>query len=134
MFVYSLQTNSNHSIMKLLLAAALLFTSLGHANSIDFRNVPTNKKEKTEKSENSKEDKEEVKKNRNIHSVKKWKMTIEYTNGNVISKTIVVNKNSEFSALDMAFEEAEKHLKNIKKVKNYSISPVSNSYVLLAGD
>ncbi|WP_062058133.1 hypothetical protein [Aquimarina longa] len=115
--------------MKLLLTIALLCVALGNATPLKGDFVSFNEKEKN---------KEEIEGNatqkKNVHSIKKWKMTIEYANGNVISKTIVVSKNSKFSALETAFEEAEKYLKNIKNVKEYSISPVTSSYVLLAGN
>ncbi len=116
--------------MKLLLAAAVLFVSLGHANTLDYRYVPTEKNDKTK----GEKEKGSTAENKNVHSVKKWKMTVEYTNGTIISKTIMVGENSELSALDTAFAEASKHLKNSKNVKSYSISPVPKSYVLLAGD
>ncbi|GAA4271602.1 hypothetical protein U6A24_13535 [Aquimarina gracilis] len=116
--------------MKLLLATAVFCVSFGHANSLDFSNAS---KEKNDKTENKKEE-EGVAKNKNVHSLKKWKISIKYTNGSVISKTIVVDENSELSALDTAFSEAEKHLRNFKNVKDYSITPVTESYVLLAGD
>lgn len=51
-----------------------------------------------------------------------------------MSKTIVVKENSNLSALETAFLEAEKYVKTIEDIKNYEVSPVSkNSFVLLAG-
>ncbi|MBG6129636.1 putative membrane protein [Aquimarina sp. EL_43] len=116
--------------MKLLFATVLFCVSIG--NATPSKTEPTT--DKKEKTERKKEVDEKTSKNKNVHSLKKWKMTIEYVNGNTISKTIVVSKNSRLSALQTAFEEADKHLKNIKNVKDYSISPVTSSYVLLAGD
>ncbi|WP_159025839.1 hypothetical protein, partial [Aquimarina sp. Aq78] len=61
-------------------------------------------------------------------------ITIEYTDGGIMSKTIVVKENSNLSALETAFLEAEKYVKTIEDIKNYEVSPVSkNSFVLLAG-
>ncbi|WP_024769329.1 hypothetical protein [Aquimarina macrocephali] len=75
-----------------------------------------------------------VTKNKSFHSIKKWKITIEYTDGGIMSKTIVVKENSNLSALETAFLEAEKYMKTIEDIKNYEVSPVSkNSFVLLAG-
>jgi hypothetical protein len=116
--------------MKFLFATVLFCVSIGNATPSKTE-LTTDKKEKTER---KKEVEKKTSQNKNVHSVKKWKITIEYVNGNTISKTIVVSKNSRLSALETAFEEAEKHLKNIKNVKEYNISPVTSSYVLLAGD
>ncbi len=118
--------------MKLLFATAVLCVTLGNAMPSTTDTLPFNEKEKTDRKKGSKE--EEGVQNKNLHSVKKWKMTIEYANGTIISKTIVVNKNSELSALETAFKEADKHLDDMKNVKDFSISPVPSSYVLLAGD
>jgi len=123
--------------MKILLAIALLTVSLGYAmpseNEILFNNEK--KTEKTDKEkEKSKED-EKTARNKNIHSIKKWKITIVYKNGNTISKTIAVSKNSERSGLESAFAEADKYLKNKKRIKEFSVSPIGNNpYVLLAGE
>ncbi len=131
MFVYSLHTNSNHPTMKLLLATLVLCAYLGHAAPSEIRYVPT---EKNDKKDNKKEEDENTANTKNAHSLKKWKVTVEYNNGSIVSKTIVVDKNSERSALETALEEAEKHLKNIKNVKYYNIAPVTKSYVVLAGE
>lgn len=117
--------------MKYLLASVLFCVSLGNASPLETELIPTDKKKKTEHKKGVEGD---AAKKKNMHSIKKWKMTVEYTNGNTISKTIVVSKNSKLSALETALEEVDKYLKNIKDVKDYSISPVTNSYVLLAGD
>lgn len=117
--------------MKLLLATVVFCVSLGNATSSITEPISLKKKEKTELKKGKKEN---ASQNKNAHSLKKWRITIEYTNGNVLSKTIVVNKNSELSALETAFNEADEHLKNIKNVKEYNISPVTNSYVVLAGE
>ncbi|MBQ0736146.1 hypothetical protein [Aquimarina celericrescens] len=117
--------------MKLLFAIVVLCISLGNATPSESRYVPAEKNEKTDHKRGEDDD---VSKNKNAHSLKKWKMTIEYNNGSIVSKTIVVDKDSKRSALETAFEEAEKHLRNIKSVKNYSISPVTKSYVVLAGE
>ncbi|MFD2562392.1 hypothetical protein [Aquimarina rubra] len=115
--------------MKLLLFTALFCVSLGYANT-----TPKNEKEKTKKEKKSvKEESSLVSKN--FHSVKRWKMTIEYTSGEVISKTITLDKNSSVSPMESAFMEAEKYMKTLKNVKSYNVSPVSsNSFVLLAGN
>jgi len=113
--------------MKYVFIIIILCSSIAHA--VD------SKKPKKEKDETRKEKKEDVNSmtNKNLHSLKKWKLTIEYTNGNIVSKTISVDKNSTTSALDAAFEEADKYLKNSKKIKDYTIAPVTNNYVVLAG-
>ncbi|WP_405206697.1 hypothetical protein [Aquimarina sp. LLG6339-5] len=115
--------------MKLLLITALLFVSMGYATT-----EPVNEKEKTKKEKKSiKEDNSLISKN--FHSVKRWKITIEYTNGEQISKTITLNERSTVSPLESAFVEAEKYMKTLKNVKSYNVSPVSgNSFVLLAGN
>ena len=119
--------------MRNLIAIALFCTTLVSATTsfTELISVDNEKKEKVDKK--NEEEKNKVS-NKNLHSVKKWKITIEYTNGNIISKTIVVSKKSELSALETAFDEAEKYIKNEKKVKDFYVSPVSGSYVLLAGD
>lgn len=77
---------------------------------------------------------EKTAKNKSFHSIKKWKITIEYTDGGIMSKTIVVKESSNLSALETAFLEAEKYMEIIENIKNYEVSPVSkNSFVLLAG-
>lgn len=120
--------------MKNLLVAAMLCVAFGNASPI--LNTSGTDKEK-EKKENNKESELSAEKNsalRNFHSVKKWKMTIIYTSGEVISKTITINENSSISTMDTAFSEAEKYVRTLKKVKEYRVSPVSgNSIVLLAG-
>ena len=113
--------------MKLVLTIALFCLTFGNV----FASNAGNEKEKTERKKNEGEDSYRKK---NAHSVKKWKISIEYTNGGVISKTISVDANSEISALEAAFEEADKYLKKERKVKDYTISPVTDSYVLLAGN
>ncbi|WP_109300874.1 hypothetical protein [Aquimarina sp. AU474] len=115
--------------MKLLLATMLFCVTFGNAKSLSTE--PTNSKEKNA-TEKKKDGGEGTFENKNVHSVKKWKINIEYTNGSVISKTIVVDKDSDLSALETAFMEAEKHLKDVKNIKDYSISPVTSAYVLLA--
>ncbi len=117
--------------MKLLLTTLLLSVSLGYATPSES-DSPYNNGEKKEK---KKKGEEESSRNKNAHSVKKWKVIVEYINGNVISKTIVVAKDSELSALETAFAEADKYLKNKKYIKEYSVSPIAgNPYVLLAGE
>jgi len=129
--LYIRLTNFKSSIMKLLLAIALLYISLGHANSLNDHDKTKGGKESL-----SKEKGEEEKTTRSIgiHSIKKWKITIVYTNNKILSKTVSVNKNSSKSALDNALDEADKYLRKNKKIKEYHISPVYNSNVLLAGD
>ncbi|AXT55103.1 hypothetical protein D1815_04780 [Aquimarina sp. AD1] len=124
-----IRQNQKSSTMKLLLITALLCVSIGYATT-----EPVNEKEKTKK------EKKSVKENnslisKNFHSVKRWKITIEYTNGEQISKTITLNERSTVSPLESAFVEAEKYMKTLKNVKSYNVSPVSgNSFVLLAGN
>ncbi len=127
MYIREIQIQ-NHQTMKLLLATVVFCVSIGNATASTTDPFSIKKKEKIERK------KENAAQNKNAHSLKKWRITIEYTNGNVLSKTIVVNKNSKLSALETAFNEADEHLKNIKNVKEYSISPVTNSYVVLAGE
>ncbi len=124
-----IRQNQKSSTMKLLLITALLFVSMGYATT-----EPVNEKEKTKKEKKSiKEDNSLISKN--FHSVKRWKITIEYTNGEQISKTITLNERSTVSPLESAFVEAEKYMKTLKNVKSYNVSPVSgNSFVLLAGN
>ncbi|MBQ4819355.1 hypothetical protein [Aquimarina sp. MMG016] len=118
--------------MRLLLITAILFSTYATANT-SLTN-PVNDKEKSKK-ERKTETEENTIKNRSFHSVKKWKMNIEYKNGDVISKTISVKEDSEVSAMDTAFAEAEKYLKKAKNIKSYHITPVANnSYVVLAGE
>ncbi len=127
MYIREIQIQ-NHQTMKLLLATVVFCVSIGNATPSITDPISLKKKDKIERK------KEDASQNKNAHSLKKWRITIEYTNGNVLSKTIVVNKNSKLSALETAFKEADKHLKDIKNVKEYSISPVTNSYVILAGE
>ncbi len=119
--------------MKNLVALALFCTSIISATTCLTEPTLVDN-EKKEKVENKNEGEKNKTSNKNLHSVKKWKITIEYSNGSIISKTIVVSKKSKLSALETAFKEAEKHMKNIKNVKDFYVSPVPNSYVLLAGD
>ncbi|WP_299436789.1 hypothetical protein [uncultured Aquimarina sp.] len=115
--------------MKLLLITALFCVSLGYATTNS-----ENEKEKNKKAEkNVKEENSLVSKN--FHSVKRWKITIEYTNGEVIAKTITLDNNPTISPMENAFLEAEKYMKTLKNVNSYNVSPVSsNSFVLLAGN
>ncbi|GAA4278743.1 hypothetical protein GCM10022259_34680 [Aquimarina mytili] len=107
--------------------------SLGNASPMITESAYSSDKEKTDRKK-KKEDEKDAAKNKNLHSVKKWKITIQYTNGTMISKTIVVADNSKLSALETAFAEADKYLENKRNVKEYSVSPVTSNYVLLAGD
>lgn len=71
---------------------------------------------------------------KSFHSVKKWKITVEYIDGGFMSKTIEVNEATELSPLETAFAEAEKYIKDAENINSYAVSPVSeNSFVLLAG-
>ncbi len=128
-YVYSSELIQKSSLMKLLIITALFCVSFSYATT-----NPTNEKEKTKKEQKSvKEENSLISKN--FHSVKKWKMTIEYTSGEVISKTITLNQNSTVSPMESAFIEAEKYMKTLKNVKSYNVSPVAgNSFVLLAGN
>ena len=118
--------------MKLLLVIVMLCATFGYAAPLT-RN-PINGKEKGNKDE-KKEKKENTLVSRNFHSIKKWKITVKYTNEDVISKTIEINDNNvSSSAMEIAFADTEKYIKTLKKVKSYTVSPVSdNSFVLLAG-
>ncbi|WP_025740237.1 hypothetical protein [Aquimarina pacifica] len=120
--------------MKLLFAVAVFCVTLGNAATITTEITTSKEKGKKEAKAEKKSDEEKASKNKNMHSIKKWNMIIEYKNGGKISKTIIVNKDSELSALETAFEEAEKYLKKAKNIKNYNISPATNSYVVLAGE
>lgn len=127
-YVYSSKLIQKSSPMKCSLIAALLIVSLGYSTTSPVNENDKNKKEKKSK----KEEKAVVSKN--FHSVKKWKITIEYVNGAVISKTITLNNDLSSSPLENAFQEAEKYMKTLKNVKSYNVSPVSkNNFVLLAG-
>ncbi|MCK8520194.1 hypothetical protein M0D21_01375 [Aquimarina sp. D1M17] len=117
--------------MKLLLATAFLCVTLGNATPLNTEPTSSEKKNKAERKKNGNEDSY---RNKNLHSIKKWKITIEYTNGTKISKTIVVDKTSDLSALETAFQEADRHIKDFKNVKDYTVSPIGSSFVLLAGD
>ncbi len=120
--------------MKLLITVALFCVGLANAAPMKTEITTPNEKEKKEEKTDRTSEEDESSANKNIHSIKKWKITIEYVNGGRISKTIMVNKDSELSALETAFAEAEKYLKKAKNVKDYYISPVPNSYVVLAGE
>ncbi len=128
-YVYSSEQIQKTSLMKLLIITALFCVSFSYATT-----NPRNEKEKVENEKKSgKEENSLVSKN--FHSVKKWKMTIEYTSGEVISKTITLDQNSYVSPMESAFIEAEKYMKTLKNVKSYNVSPVAgNSFVLLAGN
>ncbi len=117
--------------MKLLFASVLFCVAIG--NAAPANTEPTSDK-KGEKKETKKETNNKAYQNKNLHSIKKWKINIEYIDGSSISKTIMVSENSRLSALETAFEEAEKHLKKAKNIKNYSVSPIPSNYILLAGD
>jgi len=120
--------NKTPSTMKLLLVTLLFCVSLGYSAT-----EPVNEKEKNSKN-SKKVEKESSLVSKNFHSVKKWKMTIEFINGDIISKTIFLEGESTVSPMEKAFEEAEKYTKTFENVKNYNVSPVSsNSFVLLAG-
>ncbi|MGY3794311.1 hypothetical protein [uncultured Aquimarina sp.] len=114
--------------MKRSFIAALLIVSLGYSAT-----NPINENDKNKKGKESKKEEKSVS-SKNFHSVKKWKITIEYVNGAVISKTITLNNDISRSPLENAFQEAEKYMKTLKNVKSYNVSPVSkNNFVLLAG-
>ncbi|GAA3520804.1 hypothetical protein GCM10022393_38850 [Aquimarina addita] len=122
--------------MKKILVAAMLCVAFGNAYPV-LNEFNTDKK-KGKKENKKEEDKLSAGNNltsRNFHSIKKWKMTIVYNSGEVISKTITINKNASTSTMDAAFEEAEKYVKTLKKVREYRVSPVSgSSIILLAGN
>ncbi len=111
--------------MRLLIVLVMLFSSQLKANSIGVN--PSNEKKEIKK------EKEKDLSVKNFHSIKKWKITIEYTNGDCTSEVIIIPKNSKKSAMENAFSEAEKISKDLKNIKYYSVSPISkNSFVLLA--
>ncbi|WP_160112257.1 hypothetical protein [Aquimarina sp. AU58] len=97
------------------------------------KTIITSVKKNTDTEPKSKKTKKAIE-NKSFHSIKKWKITIEYTDGGIMSKTIMVQESSDLSALETAFLEAEKYMETIDNIKNYEVSPVSkNSFVLLAG-
>ncbi|WP_132066252.1 MULTISPECIES: hypothetical protein [Aquimarina] len=97
------------------------------------KTIITSVKKNTDTEPKSKKTKKAVE-NKSFHSIKKWKITIEYTDGGIMSKTIMIQESSDLSALETAFLEAEKYMETIDNIKNYEVSPVSkNSFVLLAG-
>ncbi len=108
-------------IIILLMTYTTMYSFTGDFISIEDEN----KKSKVKESES-------VVENKNFHSIRRWKMTIEYLNGDIISKTIVVRSDSGLSALETAFQEAENHLDTMENVRGYSVAPISNNeYVLL---
>ena len=124
----SSKLNQKSSPMKRSIIAALLIVSVGYSAT-----NPINENDKNKKRKESKKEEKSVS-SKNFHSVKKWKITIEYVNGAVISKTITLNNDISRSPLENAFQEAEKYMKTLKNVKSYNVSPVSkNNFVLLAG-
>jgi len=115
--------------MKLLLVITLFCITFG--NAAPFDTDPANEKGKEK---NKKENVDNSLVSRNFHSIKKWKITVEYDNGDVVCRSIEITKELTSSAMEYAFIEAEKYIKTLKRVKNYTVSPVStNSFVLLAG-
>ena len=117
--------------MKLLVITMMLCITFGNAA---IRSTDPIHEIKKRRKENEKDVAEKALVSRNFHSVEKWKMTVEYINGDVISKTIRINKIGGVSAMELAFLEAERYIKTLKKVKNYIVSPISeNSFVLLVG-
>ncbi len=123
--------NKSKPLLMRLLVIALVFSIYG-MNATTTELNSKSEKEKTEKKE------KEVGENensvaKNFHSVRKWKITVEYTNGDMLSKTISIDKNSSLSTMDIAFSEAEKYVTSLKEVKDYNVSPISdNSFILLA--
>ncbi len=117
--------------MKLILITAVFCTFFVSAKaSVTLLNTDKEKRKTETKNEKEKIASEA----KNFHSIKKWKVTIEHDNGDRISKIIQVKQGSKRSAMETAFNEAERYLKTLKKVKTYSVSPVSkNSFVLLVG-
>lgn len=111
--------------MKLLCIAAFFCISLGYAN--------TNSENEKEKNKKKSVNEEKTSGSRNFHSIKKWKITVEYTNGEMISIQLVLDKDSSKSPMENAFMEAESYTKTLKNVKSYSVAPVaSNGFVVLA--
>jgi len=116
--------------MKLSLVIALFCLSFVYGTPIE-ESIRTDK-EKIKKEEKGKKE-ESALVSKNFHSIKKWKITIRFRNGETISKVIEINKKSSLSAMDLAFQEAEKSIKKLKGVEDYNVTPIgSNSYVLLA--
>ncbi|OED35831.1 hypothetical protein AB832_05995 [Flavobacteriaceae bacterium (ex Bugula neritina AB1)] len=116
--------------MKLSLVIALFCLSFVYAN-------PSVEKLRTDKEKPKKEEKKlkggTVLGSKNFHSIKKWKITIAFTNGEVISKIMEITKKSSLSPMDIAFTEAEKCVKRLKGVEEYKVTPIgNNNYVLLA--
>ncbi|WP_109437528.1 MULTISPECIES: hypothetical protein [Aquimarina] len=123
---------------KIVVILSFLITIQANAKETNILSILTNDKEiervEEKKSRNEPKTKkiEKISKVTSFHSVKKWKITIEYTDGGFMSKTIVVKEATELSPLETAFAEAEKYLEAFNNVKEYSVSPISdNSFVLL---
>ncbi|WP_271767698.1 hypothetical protein [Aquimarina algiphila] len=123
---------------KIVVILSFLITIQANAKETNILSILTNDKEieRVEEKKSCNEPKtkkiEKISKVTSFHSVKKWKITIEYTDGGFISKTIVVKEATELSPLETAFAEAEKYLEAFNNVKEYSVSPISdNSFVLL---
>ncbi|WP_271781915.1 hypothetical protein [Aquimarina algiphila] len=123
---------------KIVVILSFLITIQANAKETNILSVLTNDKEiervEEKKSRNEPKTKkiEKISKVTSFHSVKKWKITIEYTDGGFMSKTIIVKEATELSPLETAFAEAEKYLEAFNNVKEYSVSPISdNSFVLL---
>ena len=120
--------------MKLLATALLVLAGSGILSAHTSMYSNDKEKEKTEV-KSDKKDKTIHSSSRNFHSIRKWKMRIEYVNGDIISKTIQVGENSSLSAMETAFIEAEKYIKTLQKVRGYEVMPISNNrFVLLANN
>ncbi|PKV51168.1 hypothetical protein ATE84_3240 [Aquimarina sp. MAR_2010_214] len=128
--------NSNRAIIFVLNFLIIVQANAKEANRLSLiandKTITISEKEDIDTESKNKKPKK-VAKDKSFHSIKKWKITIEYTDGGMMSKTIIVKENSELSPLETAFLEAEKYLKTTDNVSNYEVSPVSqNSFILLA--
>ena len=126
---------SKHILTLLIMKKFTFILSLFLATSATFGTTYDMKFENDKEKKRKKKKKDAEEKNRNFHSVTKWKITVEYANGERISKTIVVPEDSAKSGLETAFEEATKYLKTSKEIQEYTVTPVTkNNFMLLAGD
>ncbi|MFL1895177.1 hypothetical protein ACJRPK_05710 [Aquimarina sp. 2-A2] len=115
--------------MKLLLTISISIFLITSSFANSFESTFNEKKKKTEKSEAKASSKE----SNNFHTVKRWKITITYTNGDILVKSISVKGNSKVSAMETAFSEAENYLKRLDNVEGYSVAPLANNeFFLLA--
>ncbi|WP_378187795.1 hypothetical protein ACE939_05350 [Aquimarina sp. W85] len=115
--------------MKFLLSITfvIIFSANNFANSFSLTNNENDKKT------GERETKTSNKRSKNFHTIKRWKITITYTNGDKLVKSISVKGKTKLSAMEKAFLEAENYLKHLDNVDSYSVTPLANNeFVLLA--